>query len=202
MEQRQNRLYYFKPITTINKTMENKTYKCLEDYVMYDGRTAFIQGKEYSFVENIGKSEIHDIHDMQDETEFYRYFKQIPEPNQPIQSPDADNTERGGRPSIKDYFPESFGVMDILPIYESQPELFNYAKALDRYIDDIENPTPPTLLNELRELNAKYIKWANNIEQVGDIEERPVLKREIAVLKGIASDLDAIIQSNKNKPAI
>ena len=69
----------------------------------------------------------------------------------PIQSPDADNTERGGRPSIKDYFPESFGVMDILPIYESQPELFNYAKALDRYIDDIENPTPPTLLNELRE---------------------------------------------------
>ena len=119
-----------------------------------------------------------------------------------IQSPDADNTERGGRPSIKDYFPESFGVMDILPIYESQPELFNYAKALDRYIDDIENPTPPTLLNELRELNVKYIKWANNIEQVGDIEERPVLKREIAVLKGMASDLYAIIQKHENKPAI
>ena len=150
--------------------MESKTYRCLEDYVMYDGRTAFIEGKEYSFIENIGKSEIHDIHDMQDETEFYRYFKQIHEPTltneTPIQSPDADNTERGGRPSIKDYFPESFGVMDILPIYESQPELFNYAKALDRYIDDIENPTPPTLLNELRENADKqaieFAEWISN----------------------------------------
>jgi len=83
-----------------------------------------------------------------------------------IQSPDADNTERGERPSIKDYFPESFGVMDILPIYESQPELFNYAKALDRYIDDIENPTPPTLLNELRENADKqaieFAEWISN----------------------------------------
>jgi len=82
-----------------------------------------------------------------------------------IQSPDADNTERGERPSIKDYFPESFGVMDILPIYESQPELFNYAKALDRYIDDIENPTPPTLLNELRENADKqaieFAEWVD-----------------------------------------
>jgi len=154
--------------------MESKTYKCLEDYVMYDGRTAFIEGKEYSFIENIGKSEIHDIHDMQDETEFYRYFKQIHEPTltneTPIQSPDADNTERGERPSIKDYFPESFGVMDILPIYESQPELFNYAKALDRYIDDIENPTPPTLLNELRE-NADDYNEEINPDWKGDQDD-------------------------------
>jgi len=88
----------------------------------------------------------------------------------PIQSPDADNTERGGRPSIKDYFPESFGVMDILPIYESQPELFNYAKALDRYIDDIENPTPPTLLNELREnadTDSAILDALSTILQVG-----------------------------------
>jgi len=88
----------------------------------------------------------------------------------PIQSPDADNTERGERPSIKDYFPESFGVMDILPIYESQPELFNYAKALDRYIDDIENPTPPTLLNELREnadTDSAILDALSTILQVG-----------------------------------
>jgi len=87
-----------------------------------------------------------------------------------IQSPDADNTERGERPSIKDYFPESFGVMDILPIYESQPELFNYAKALDRYIDDIENPTPPTLLNELRE-NADDYNEEINPDWKGDQDD-------------------------------
>jgi len=91
-----------------------------------------------------------------------------------IQSPDADNTERGERPSIKDYFPESFGVMDILPIYESQPELFNYAKALDRYIDDIENPTPPTLLNELREnadLLAEAVSLLSDIQKIAKIAQ-------------------------------
>lgn len=146
--------------------MESKTYKCRKDYIMecaeFKGVPAFIEGRTYNLNENrTGKSELFSEHDLSEEKFFDEYF----EPVIPIQSPDADNTERGERPSIKDYFPESFGVMDILPIYESQPELFNYAKALDRYIDDIENPTPPTLLNELRENADKqaieFAEWVD-----------------------------------------
>ena len=123
----------------------------------------------------------------------------------PIQSPDADNTERGERPSIKDYFPESFGVMDILPIYESQPELFNYAKALDRYIDDIENPTPPTLLNELRENADKqaieFAEWliVNDVQEGEGLTSTYWMNYEPYTLQEL---LELFKQSKANKPAI
>ena len=121
----------------------------------------------------------------------------------PIQSPDADNTERGERPSIKDYFPESFGVMDILPIYESQPELFNYAKALDRYIDDIENPTPPTLLNELRENADKqaieFAEWliVNDVQEGEGLTSTYWMNYEPYTLQEL---LELFKQSKANKP--
>jgi len=147
--------------------MESKEYKCRKDYIMecaeFKGVPAFIEGRTYKLNENrTGKSELFIEHDLSEERFFDEYF----EPVTPIQSPDADNTERGERPKIKDFFPESFGLMDILPIYESQPELFNYAKALDRYITELEDSTPPTLLNELRENADKraieFAEWISS----------------------------------------
>jgi len=187
--------------------MESKTYKCLEDYVMYDGRTAFIEGKEYSFIENIGKSEIHDIHDMQDETEFYRYFKQIHEPTltneTPIQSPDADNTERGesekesvekilkgnhwdglNYESVKIDFDDKEADLVKLISESGNDRLMetflewqnirnylneNFVKHLENLVSD-SNPTPPTLLNELRE-NADDYNEEINPDWKGDQDD-------------------------------
>jgi len=48
------------------------------------------------------------------------------------------------RPSIKDYFGKDADLKTVMAIYDSQPELFNYAQALDRYIDDCISPAPPS----------------------------------------------------------
>ncbi len=47
------------------------------------------------------------------------------------------------RPKLTDYLSvEKFDLKDVVTIYESQPELFNYAKALDLYIDHLASTTP------------------------------------------------------------
>lgn len=42
------------------------------------------------------------------------------------------------RPQIKDFFPETTSVYEVIEIYKQSPELFTYAKALDQYIDQLE----------------------------------------------------------------
>lgn len=157
MEQRQNRLYYFKPITTINKTMESKEYKCRKDYIMecaeFKGVPAFIEGRTYKLNENrTGKSELFIEHDLSEERFFDEYF----EPVTPIQSPDADNTERGEvEEQCLKFFKKTLkkaGLREALNIND-----FGYSQIERDLVSGIlaiaseSNPTPPTLLNELRE---------------------------------------------------
>ena len=42
------------------------------------------------------------------------------------------------RPKIKDFFGENATLQQVIYTYKSQPELFNYAQALDWYIDELE----------------------------------------------------------------
>lgn len=155
--------------------MESKKYKCLEDYVMYDGRTAFIEGKEYSFVENIGKSEIHDIHDMQGEKEFYRYFKEItetpiPEPtnesggkmggtnNWRIRFQNASNTDDGESgffieadiPNAEEHghYPRTELMAEDFGDHNGYTREMRMNDALKIVSISQSQPTPPTLLNE------------------------------------------------------
>jgi hypothetical protein len=51
------------------------------------------------------------------------------------------------RPALTDYLiVDKFDLKDVMKIYADQPELFNYAKALDFYIDHLE-ATPPAPLS-------------------------------------------------------
>ena len=42
------------------------------------------------------------------------------------------------RPKIKDYFGENATLQQVVDTYKSQPELFNYAQALDWQVDKLE----------------------------------------------------------------
>ena len=170
----------------------------------FKGVPAFIEGRTYKLNENrTGKSELFIEHDLSEERFFDEYF----EPVTSIQSPDADNTERGefdpNDPQTKEwieyftikanYLSENVGsgelwnrtefrnkIIDVLTDVadkvqsESIPdtskdlakELFekvrhalvdlnneHFAQRFcEQYIYAAANPTPPTLLNELREL--------------------------------------------------
>ena len=58
------------------------------------------------------------------------------------------------RPKIKDYFGENATLQQVVDTYKSQPELFNYAQALDWHIDEIEKTK-----SDLLKLLQKIEKW-------------------------------------------
>jgi len=151
--------------------MESKTYKCRKDYIMecaeFKGVPAFIEGRTYNLNENrTGKSELFIEHDLSEEKFFDEYF----EPVIPIQSPDADNTERGEvEEQCLKFFKKTLkkaGLREALNIND-----FGYSQIERDLVSGIlaianeYNPTPPTLLNELREneivsLEAKRLEWS------------------------------------------
>jgi len=53
------------------------------------------------------------------------------------------------RPKIKDFFGEETTLQQVCDTYSSQPQLFNYAQALDRYIDEFSK--------QIWELSAKKV---------------------------------------------
>ena len=61
------------------------------------------------------------------------------------------------RPKIKEYFGENATLQQVLDTYESQPELFNYAQALDRYIDELEESPVPDKVEDVVEVLQKQI---------------------------------------------
>ena len=66
------------------------------------------------------------------------------------------------RPEIKNFFLENTTLTDIIKAYDSQPELFNYAKALDRFIDQIEIYNWIDVNYKLPELNIRVIVTDGN----------------------------------------
>lgn len=66
------------------------------------------------------------------------------------------------RPEIKNFFPENTTLTDIIKTYDSQPELFNYTKALDRFIDHIEIDNWIDVTYKLPETNIRVIVTDGN----------------------------------------
>lgn len=58
---------------------------------------------------------------------------------EPTKYPEQLSAEEVKRPCIKDYFEEGASVFKAHSAYVSSPELFQYAQALDRYIDELES---------------------------------------------------------------
>lgn len=61
------------------------------------------------------------------------------------------------RPKIKEYFGENATLQQVADTYNSQPELFNYAQALDRYIDELEESPVPDKVEDVVEVLQKQI---------------------------------------------
>jgi len=160
--------------------MESKEYKCRKDYIMecaeFKGVPAFIEGRTYKLNENrTGKSELFIEHDLSEERFFDEYF----EPVIPIQSPDADNTERGEvEEQCLKFFKKTLkkaGLREALNIND-----FGYSQIERDLVSGIlaianeYNPTPPTLLNELREkegLLTESISLLSDIQKIAKIAQ-------------------------------
>lgn len=177
--------------------MESKTYKCRKDYIIecaeFKGVPAFIEGRTYNLNENrTGKSELFSKHDLSEEKFFDEYF----EPVIPIQSPDADNTERGEvEEQCLKFFKKTLkkaGLREALNIND-----FGYSQIERDLVSGIlaiaseSNPTPPTLLNELRE------KFKKSADDVIDINRYSA--GYLGAMKDCISNLDAIIQKHEKK---
>ncbi len=73
----------------------------------------------------------------------------------PLPAPEVEDSVN--RPKLTDYLSvEKFDLKDVVTIYESQPELFNYAKALDLYIDHLASTTPQQESKERSMINLVY----------------------------------------------
>lgn len=60
------------------------------------------------------------------------------------------------RPQIKDFFPEITTLTDAMLVYSSNKQLFSYATALNRYIDELEEKR--TIPADM----AHFMMWVSN----------------------------------------
>ena len=60
-------------------------------------------------------------------------------------------------PNIKDYFGVNTTLEKVHLFYTDNPELFNYAQALDRYIDELEESPVPDKVEDVVEVLQKQI---------------------------------------------
>jgi hypothetical protein len=72
------------------------------------------------------------------------------------------------RPDIKDFFPPDTDIPSALKVYKSQPELFNYVKALDSYIDFMSESLTLSQVEEMR----KALEWVVNYPDPEDEDDQ------------------------------
>jgi len=65
----------------------------------------------------------------------------------------------GERPTIKEYFGDDVTLARVHETYIEQPELFQYAQALDRYIDSIESSPQQPSEEEIEKILYDWIVW-------------------------------------------
>jgi hypothetical protein len=93
------------------------------------------------------------------------------------------------RPDIKDFFPPDTDIPSALKVYKSQPELFNYVKALDSYIDFMsESPT----LSQVEVLTEA-------LKQIAQMSDPGSYEGAIVDMKQIASKTLSNIESLNSK---
>jgi len=66
------------------------------------------------------------------------------------------------RPKIKDYFGDNATLQQVVDTYKSQPELFNYAQALDWQVDKLEEAND-IMLEALK--NTPIVSMFSNAER-------------------------------------